>query len=107
MWRPRAATSNASPGSPCRPSPRSTPSPAWDARWRRVPPPIAQGLVYPAVDLEELRFPSHQTVGSGFGLDRPAIEWFRSQYVPSLDDRRSPRVSPLLAADLSGLAPAL
>jgi len=80
---------------------------AIEARGLSVPPPVAQGLIYPAVELEQLRFPSHQSVGSGFGLDRAAIEWFRSQYVPSPEDRRSPRVSPLLAADLSGLAPAL
>jgi acetyl esterase len=80
---------------------------ALEARGLNVPPPTAQGLVYPAVDLEELRFPSHQTVGSGFGLDRAAIEWFRSLYVPAPEDRRTPRVSPLLAGDLSGLAPAL
>jgi len=79
---------------------------ALEARRLNVTPPVAQGLVYPAVDLE-MRAPSHHTVGTGFGLDRPAIEWFRSQYVPSLKDRRSPRVSPLHAGDLSGLAPAL
>ncbi len=79
---------------------------ALEARGLTVPPPVAQGLVYPAVDLE-FRFPSHQTVGSGFGLDRTAMEWFRSQYVPAPDDWRSPRVAPICAADLSGLAPAL
>jgi acetyl esterase len=71
-----------------------------------VPPPVAQALVYPAVDME-FRLPSHQTMGMGFGLDRTAMEWFRRQYLPSPDDWRSPRVSPLYADDLSGLAPAL
>ena len=79
---------------------------ALEARRLSVPPPLAQGLVYPAVDLE-FRFPSHHTVGSGFGLARTAMEWFRSQYVPSPDDWRSPRVAPICAGDLSGLAPAL
>ena len=79
---------------------------ALQARGLDVPPPAAQGLVYPAVDLE-MRAASHESVGSGFGLDRAAIEWFRSQYLPSPDDWRSPRVSPLAAGDLSGLAPAL
>jgi acetyl esterase len=80
---------------------------ALEVRGLSVLPPVAQGLVYPAVDLDTLRFPSHQSVGSGFGLERAAIEWFRSQYLPSPDDRRSPRVSPLLASDLTGAAPAL
>jgi len=80
---------------------------ALEARRLNLPMPVAQGLVYPAVELAELRFPSHQSVGSGFGLDRAAIEWFRSQYVSAPEDRRSPRVSPLLAEDLSGLPPAL
>ena len=79
---------------------------ALEARGLNVPPPAAQGLIYPAVDLE-MRAASHETVGTGFGLDRAAIEWFRSQYLPPPDDWRSPRVSPLLAGDLSGLAPAL
>lgn len=79
---------------------------ALETRRLHIAPPVAQGLVYPAVDME-FRFPSHQTAGAGFGLDRAAMEWFRSQYLPSKEDWRSPRVSPMYAGDLSGLAPAL
>lgn len=79
---------------------------ALETRRLNIPPPLAQGLVYPAVDLE-FRFPSHQTMGSGFGLERRQMEWFRSHYLPPTSDRRSPRVAPLHAGDLSGLAPAL
>lgn len=77
-----------------------------EARERRLPMPVAQGLIYPCVDLE-LRFPSYESVGTGFGLERVAMEWFRSQYAPDPADWRSPRVSPIYASDLSSLAPAL
>jgi acetyl esterase len=35
------------------------------------------------------------------------MEWFREQYLDSLAQTADPRVSPLRAADLSGLPPAL
>ena len=79
---------------------------ALEVRRLDLPPLTAQGLVYPAVDME-FRSPSHQTMGSGFGLSRSDMEWFRDLYLPSPDDWLSPRVSPLHAAELSGLAPAL
>ncbi len=79
---------------------------ALEARGLRVPAPVAQGLIYPAVDME-LRSASYESIGTGFGLDRRAVEWFRSQYISSSDLWRSPRVSPIFADDLSGLAPAL
>jgi len=79
---------------------------ALEARDLKVPAPVAQGLIYPAVDME-FRSASYQSIGSGFGLDRRAVEWFRGQYVPSSAGWRSPRVSPILADNLSGLPPAL
>lgn len=76
------------------------------ARDRGLPPPTAQGLVYPAVDME-FRAASYDSVGTGFGLERRTMEWFREQYVPRPEQWRDPLVSPMYAADLSGLPPAL
>jgi len=42
----------------------------------------------------------------GYFMEKQAIEWFYSQVLPSDADRNSPRVSPLKAADFSGLPPA-
>jgi acetyl esterase len=71
-----------------------------------VPAPVAQGLVYPAVD-SRLDTGSLRSVGEGFLLTRDTMEYFRRQYLPDGADWEDPRASPLLAEDLSGLAPAL
>jgi acetyl esterase len=71
-----------------------------------VPPPVAQGLVYPGVDAR-LDTPSLRSVGDGFFLTRTGMEYFRSAYLPDRADWESAKASPLLADDLSGLAPAL
>jgi acetyl esterase len=41
------------------------------------------------------------------GLPRRDVEWFLEQYTPNPQNRLDPRVSPLLADDLSGLPPTL
>jgi acetyl esterase len=76
------------------------------ARDAGLPLPVAQGLIYPAVDME-FSAASHASVGVGFGLEQRTMHWFREQYVPDPADWRNPRVSPLYAADLTGLPPAL
>lgn len=68
--------------------------------------PCLQWLIYPATDLAEER-PSHASCGEGFLLTRADLEWFREQYLDGLAEMADPRVSPLRAADLSGLPPAL
>lgn len=68
-------------------------------------PPIAQGLVYPAVDLR-LQGRSVNLFADGFFLTRDDMEWFRDNYVTSPQHLVDPKASPLLADDLSGLAPA-
>lgn len=68
--------------------------------------PCLQWLIYPATDLSEQR-PSHESCGEGFLLTLSDMEWFREQYLDGLAQAADPRVSPLRAADLSGLPPAL
>ena len=65
----------------------------------------AQLLIYPVTDFTSER-PSHEENGDGLFLTLDDMEWFRSLYVGDgpVDD---PRVSPLLAEDLSGLPPAI
>lgn len=66
--------------------------------------PVAQSLVYPATDLR-LGHRSVDTLGTGFLLTKPDILWYRRQYLPDMVLVEDPRVSPLLAEDLSGLPP--
>jgi acetyl esterase len=71
-----------------------------------VPPPVAQGLIYPALDAR-LQSDSVASMGEGLFLTRTNMEYYRSQYLPRQSDWESPGASPLLADDLRGLAPAL
>ena len=68
--------------------------------------PCLQWLIYPATDLAE-QLPSHTSCGEGFLLTQADMEWFRAQYLADLGQAADPRASPLRAADLSGLPPAL
>jgi len=68
-----------------------------------VPPPVVQGLIYPALDAH-LGTESVTRLGAGFFLTREGMELFRSAYVPDPATWDLPTVSPLLATDLSGLA---
>ena len=78
------------------------------------PPLACQVLVYPAVD-RRTPWRSLEAFGEGFFLTRDAIEWFHRQYAMSggaADDltalaEGNPRIHPLAAEDLGGLAPAL
>jgi acetyl esterase len=73
----------------------------------REAPPVAQLLIYPATDgAREYR--SKELFGRGFFLDRTDCEDFLRHYAESAGvSGEDPRVSPLRARDLSGLAPAL
>jgi acetyl esterase len=70
-----------------------------------VPAPAFQLLVYPALDMSR-RHPSRLEFGEGFLLTEASMAWYEDQYVPDRARRTDPRVSPLLAPDLSGLPPA-
>ncbi len=67
--------------------------------------PLFQLLLYPALDLVE-RHPSADSFGQGFRLTDADMDAYKDLYVPPGPKRHDPLVSPLLADDLSGLAPA-
>ena len=75
------------------------------ARDRNGPRIAFQGLVYPATDLT-LSSPSIDENADAPVLTRADVEAFRDLYLGG-QDPREPYVSPLLAADHSGLPPAL
>ncbi|MEU8526533.1 alpha/beta hydrolase [Streptomyces sp. NPDC048629] len=68
--------------------------------------PALQVLIYPVTDLAGSR-PSHREFADSPALTAKQIAWFLDQYAPRGVDRTDPRVSPLLADDLTGLPPAL
>ena len=65
-----------------------------------------QLLIYPITN-DDLDTPSYLEYSEGYMLTREAMAWYWDQYVPDPGDRRRPNVSPLRAADLRGLPPAL
>ncbi len=66
-----------------------------------------QSLVYPVADYT-LSTPSHQTYAEGYGLlTRAAMVWFQQHYLRSLADAEDWRASPIKAASLRGVAPAI
>jgi len=68
-------------------------------------PPALQALIYPGLDAT-FSAPSHATLASGYLLTRQAMDWYLDQYARGVDTRH-PDLSPLLADDLAGVAPAL
>jgi acetyl esterase len=69
--------------------------------------PLAfQLLIYPATDMRALA-PSHTTNGQGYLLTADSIAYYRGHYIPDAAAWADWRASPLLAADLRGLPPAL
>jgi acetyl esterase len=72
------------------------------------PAPVLQLLIYPATDSTRQRR-SRELFGEGFFLTSSQMDWFESNYLGSPGDAngQDPRASPLLAKDLSGLAPAI
>ncbi len=70
-----------------------------------APLPSFQLLIYPATDMTR-SLASHRTLGEGFFLETPTIDWFLDQYLPPGTDLRDWRASPLFAETLEGLPPA-
>ena len=78
------------------------------AKERRAPRIAFQALFYPLVDFTLASSPSRSQYGGGdFFLSNRDMEWFREQYLASPTEANDPRVSPLLAPDVTGLPPAL
>jgi acetyl esterase/lipase len=72
------------------------------------PAPTLQLLIYPVVDLTRQTGRSRELFGEGFLLTTSEIDWFDDNYLGTgREAARDPRVSPLYAEDLSGLAPAI
>jgi len=70
-------------------------------------PPLAfQLLIYPATDMRAVA-PSHISNGQGYLLTSDSIAYYRNCYIAHPNDWADWRASPLLAADLSRLPPAL
>ncbi len=72
------------------------------ARDRGGPPIAHQTLLYPPTDLTRIAQPAVRTLI----ISRPEMHAFRQMYLGDADPA-DPRISPLRAADLSGLPPAL
>ena len=70
------------------------------------PPPAFQLLIYPATDQRAVA-PSHVTNGQGYLLTSDSVDYYRANYMAGASQWSDWRVSPLLAADFSGLPPAL
>jgi acetyl esterase len=65
-----------------------------------------QLLAYPVTDAVA-RTESYRRYEDGYGLNAAAMEWFFDHYTPDKSSRGDWRVSPLRAASLAGLPPAL
>ena len=75
------------------------------ARDRGGPAIAHQLLIYPVTD-HDFDTPSYRENAEGYGLTRPAMQWFWSNYVTGETDRNHPYASVLRAPDLSNLPPA-
>lgn len=70
------------------------------------PQPDLQLLIYPAVEVNS-ETPSMTTYANTYPLTRDTMDWFMAQYMGPEDNPDDPRLSPIRAEDLSGLAPAV
>ncbi|WP_288439710.1 alpha/beta hydrolase [Pseudomonas promysalinigenes] len=68
--------------------------------------PRAQLLCYPVTDASRQSV-SRTLFGEGYLLESDTLEWFYDHYARTAKDREDWRFSPLLAEDLSGVAPAI
>lgn len=76
------------------------------AKDRGGPQLSSQLLIVPATDFGS-NTASYQAMKGGPGMSAESMDWFWSQYLASAADAAHPYASPLRAADLSGLPPAV
>jgi acetyl esterase len=76
------------------------------SRDRSGPPIASQALVYPVTDAD-LDTASYTTEENQLLVNRESMIWFWDHYLPDATRRKEPDASPLQAADLSGLPPAV
>lgn len=76
------------------------------ARDRGGPGLAGQLLLYPVI-AADFDTSSYRQFGRGYYNPVAALQWYWDQYVPTSSDRTNPYASPLHAADLSGLPPAV
>ena len=70
------------------------------------PQPAFQLLLYPAVDVAS-ETQSMSLYADAFPLSRAMMEWFMGHYLGPGDNPADPRLSPIKAESLAGLAPAI
>jgi acetyl esterase/lipase len=70
------------------------------------PQPALQLLIYPWVDVA-CESASMTIYGESYPLNRALLDWFAAHYLGPADHPSDPRLSPLAAPDLTGLAPAI
>ncbi len=70
------------------------------------PQPALQLLIYPALDVSA-EGGSMTTYADAWPLNRATMEWFMGHYMGPQDSPGDPRLSPVRAPDLTGLAPAV
>ena len=66
-----------------------------------------QLLLYPVTDYHTPGTPSYRDNAEGYGLTRATMEWFWGHYLSDSSEGAHPHASPLRAASLAGLPPAL
>lgn len=80
---------------------------ALQMRDRGGPGLAGQALLFAVTAPPSHGFASYSEAAEGYLLTRADMEWFWANYTRGPDDDRDPLAAPLLAADLSGLPPAL
>lgn len=68
---------------------------------------LFQLLIYPATDLSHTENPSHQEYGEGYYLTLGQVEAYQKMYIKDAREAFDAYVSPLQAANLEGLPPAI
>lgn len=71
----------------------------------REPMPALQVLVYPVTEIGA-DTASMRTLGEGYFLTKPLMDWFMARYLREKRDEKNPRISVALA-NLTGLPPAI